>query len=138
MAILTHKEDTFECATAIKGDNYICLLDENGLTVARFDGITDFSEFSLDGAEYTAPTADHDCCIAVIRDDGTIGKGGHKCSDIGKAGGGNDVKTVELDFENWENGSFLEVLDDGTSITHTVLLDNGKPVYIDDIQIFWE
>lgn len=87
MPTLNYQDIYIDCAVAIKGNDYIHLLDETGTMVARFDGITDFSGFTLENGSYTDPTDDHDCYIAVIRDDGTIGKGGHKCSDIGKNDG---------------------------------------------------
>ena len=85
MPTLKYLGETFDCTTAIKGDNYIHLLDDNGVMVAAFDAITDFSGFTLENGSYVAPTADHSCRVAVIRDDGTIGVGGHTCEDIGNA-----------------------------------------------------
>ena len=85
MPTLNYLGGSFACATAIKGDNYIHLLNADGVMVAAFDNITDFSGFLLENGSYTSPTADHDCHVAVIRDDGTIGKGGHPCADIGTA-----------------------------------------------------
>ena len=82
MPTLKYLEQTYDCEVAIKGSDYIHLLDDNGCMVASFDGITDFSAFTLQNGSYTTPTADHDCHIAVIRDDGTIGKGGHTCSGV--------------------------------------------------------
>ena len=113
MATLIYKDDTFECVTAIKGDDYIRLLDKNGIMVASFEGITDFSEFSLSGGAYTSPTADHDCHIAVIRDDGTIGKGGHTCADIGltirEVGGGlklSESGVLSIDMADGDEVSY--------------------------------
>jgi hypothetical protein len=74
--------DEYSCATAIKGADYIHLLNEAGVMIAAFDEIKDFSGFKLTNGSYTSPAADHDCYLAVLRDDGTIGRGGHKCSDI--------------------------------------------------------
>lgn len=85
MPALKYLDGSYDCATAIKGPDYIRLLDENGVMVATFDNITDFSGFVLENGSYTSPTADHDCHVAVVRDDGTIGKGGHPCADIGTA-----------------------------------------------------
>lgn len=85
MPTLKYLGETFDCTTAIKGDNYIHLLDDNGVMVAAFDAITDFSGFTLENGSYVSPTADHSCRVAVIRDDGTIGVGGHTCEDIGNA-----------------------------------------------------
>ena len=82
MPTLTYLENSFDCTTAIKGNDYIRLLDENGILIASFEGIADFSAFTLTNGEYTTPTAENQCYLAVIRDDGTIAKGGHRCSDI--------------------------------------------------------
>lgn len=82
MPTLEYLDKSYDCTTAIKGEDYIRLLDENGCLVASFDGIADFSAFELHGGEYTEPTPAHDCYLAVIRDDGTFARGGHRCSDI--------------------------------------------------------
>ena len=82
MPTLKYLDGSFTCATAIKGNDYIHLLDENGVMVAAFDKISDFGGFTLEGGSYASPTADHNCYLAVIRDDGTIGRGGHRCCDV--------------------------------------------------------
>lgn len=86
MATVTYLGESYECSVALKGANYIHLLDANGGMIASFDGITDFSGFAISGGSWTVPASDDDCYLAVIREDGTIGKGGHKCSDVGKVG----------------------------------------------------
>ena len=85
MPTLKYLGDSFDCSTAIKGADYIHLLDENGIMVAAFDNISNFSGFTLENGSYTSPTAEHNCKVAVIRDDGTIGVGSHTCADIGNA-----------------------------------------------------
>ena len=57
MPTLTYLGDSFDCATAIKGDDYIHLLDENGALIVSFEGVSDFSGFNLTNGEYTSPTA---------------------------------------------------------------------------------
>lgn len=49
MAILTVYDEQFPCSVAMKGDDFIRLLDEAGNTVFYADGITDFSPYILDG-----------------------------------------------------------------------------------------
>lgn len=88
MATITYLGKSYECATALKGGDYIHLLDSNGDIVAAFDGISDFSGFSITNGQWTTPTADHDCFVAVVKDDGTMGKGGHRCSDVLSKSGG--------------------------------------------------
>lgn len=118
MPTLKYLDGTYECAVAIKGGDYIHLLDESGVMIVAFDEIKDFSKFTLTNGSYTSPTSDHDCYLAVIRDDGTLGRGGHKCSDIpmtaadlGAApagyglGPGPKVLTGDDDINTvWQNG----------------------------------
>ena len=82
MATVTYRDLSFECATALMGDTYVHLLDENGDMIVAFDGVTEFSLFGITGGEWSVPTPENDCYLAVLKDDGTIGKGGHKCCDI--------------------------------------------------------
>ena len=57
MPTLTYLEESFDCATAIKGEDYIHLLDENGILIVSFEGVADFTHFTLVNGEYTTPTA---------------------------------------------------------------------------------
>lgn len=82
MATVTFLGETYECTTALKGADYIHLLDANGDMTAAFDGVTDFGLFSITGGSWKEPTSAGDCYLAVVQDDGTIGKGGHKCCDL--------------------------------------------------------
>lgn len=65
---------TYSCVTAIKGSDYIRLLDEAGERVASFESIADFSIFAIAGGSWTTPKGVGDCPIAVVREDGTISK----------------------------------------------------------------
>ena len=82
MATVTHMNVDYSCATAIRGDDYVHLLNEDGEMTVAFDAISDFKDFSITDGDWTSPTADHNCYVAVVKDDGTMGKGNHKCSDI--------------------------------------------------------
>ncbi len=82
MATVTYLGETYECVTALKGADFIHLLDANGNMVAAFDGVTTFDGFDIADGSWTTPTADSDCYLAVVKDDGTTGKGGHKCCDL--------------------------------------------------------
>lgn len=45
---------------------------------------------------------------------------------------------TELDFTNWDNGSFTEVLDDGTETDYSVTFDSdGNPVSVGGVSITW-
>lgn len=99
MATVTYLDESYSCATALKGSDYVHLLDSNGEMIAAFDGVKDFSGFSITEGDWTSPTDDHNCYVAVVKDDGSMGKGGHKCSDIltgtvGIANGGTGATTA--------------------------------------------
>lgn len=82
MPTVTYNENSYSCTTALKGENYIHLLDTNGRMTVAFDGVVDFSGFSITGGNWTTPATENECHVAVLREDGTIGKGGHKCTHI--------------------------------------------------------
>ena len=86
--VVKYLDNSIECATALKGENYVHLLDADGRMIAAFDEVSDFSGFSIAGGSWTTPTANHNCYLAVVKDDGTIGKGGHRCSDVLSKSGG--------------------------------------------------
>lgn len=82
MATVIHMGVEYPCATALKGEDYVHLLNEQGKMIVAFDGVSDFSDFSIAGGTWITPTAENNCFLAVVKDDGTIGKGNHRCSDI--------------------------------------------------------
>lgn len=82
MITVTYLGESYECTTAIKGSNYIRLLDSSGCMIASFDGITDFRGFSISGGSWCVPKSEGECKVAVIREDGTIAEGGHVCKDL--------------------------------------------------------
>ena len=46
--------------------------------------------------------------------------------------------TTNIDFSNWDNGSFTETLSDGTTVDYAVTFDSdGKPTKINDCTITW-
>ena len=85
MPTVTYNSETFTCTTALKGADYIHLLDSSGNMLVSFDGVVDFSGFSITDGAWATPTEEDLCPIAVIEDDGTIGKSSFKPSDITKA-----------------------------------------------------
>lgn len=52
-----HSGEVFDCATAVKCDvnRFIKLYDENGFEIASFDDISDFSDYTASGGQFTAP-----------------------------------------------------------------------------------
>ena len=62
----------YECDVAVKCecDNYIKLYDSNGVEIAAFHNISDFSAFEISGGEYIAPC---DCTFPIVLTVYTIG-----------------------------------------------------------------
>ena len=81
MPNVTYLGTTYPCAKALKGDDYIHLLDSNGILIVAFDGIKDFTGFTID-TDWTIPLSNDECYLAVIGEDGIIRKGSHKCCQI--------------------------------------------------------
>lgn len=61
-----------QCAVALKGSDFIHLLDDAGVSVASFDGVIDFTAFTIQDGSWTSATPDNECPIAVIRPGGAI------------------------------------------------------------------
>lgn len=74
MPNVTFNGSTYSCTTAYKGSDYIHLLDSNGAMIVAFDGVSDFSGFSISGGSWTTPS-DANCCIAVFHEDGMLMRG---------------------------------------------------------------
>lgn len=82
MAKVTFMGTEYECATAIRGSDYIHLIDSNGVLIATFDGIVDFSAFTITSGTWSAARSDEACNIAIIGEDGVVRRGPLKCTDI--------------------------------------------------------
>ena len=56
---------TYECSVAVKCecDKYIKLYDENGVEIAAFHHISDFSDYTISGGSFTAPG---DCAAPIM------------------------------------------------------------------------
>ena len=95
MPTLKYLGDSYSCATAIKGTDYIHLLDETGMMVAAFDEIADFSGFTLENGSYTDPTAAQERLVAVVGDDGAVGRSEQRICDLATADHTHAALTVE-------------------------------------------
>ena len=60
MALVTHLDQEYTCSKAIKGEDYIHLLDNEGEIKTAFDGISDFKDFSITDGEWVTPTPEED------------------------------------------------------------------------------
>lgn len=79
---LTYLGVDYPCAKAVKGADYIHLLDEDGNVITAFHGVADFSGFSLSGCNWTQPDTCDKSHVAIIRSDGTIDKSNAKYEDF--------------------------------------------------------
>ena len=95
MITVTYEGKEFICATAYKGSNYIKLLDEAGCKVADFEGVVDFSLFTIDGGEWQEEPACEYCHIPVVLPDGSFAVSGHTCGRTPQVFYGS----VDIDFE---------------------------------------
>lgn len=82
MITVTYNDISIECSKALKGSNYIHLLNSSGLIIAAFENVKDFSAFAISGGEWTTPTSADSCYIAVLGEDGTIQKSNKKACDV--------------------------------------------------------
>lgn len=55
---LVHSGVTYECSVAVKceSDKYIKLYDANGVEIASFNYISDFSDYTLSGGSFVPPS----------------------------------------------------------------------------------
>lgn len=82
MITVLFRGKSYTCAVALKGTDYIHLLDANNKNVAFFDGVSDFTDFTISGGSWTTPATPDECYLVTMGEDGTLHKGSHKCSDI--------------------------------------------------------
>lgn len=102
MPNVTFNGNTYSCAVAYKGPDYVHLVDSNGVMIVAFDGVSDFSGFSIANGNWSAPS-EKNCCIAVFHEDGTLVRG----SKI--------ANSVTLDAKKWNNNSQTVTLTGMTS-----------------------
>lgn len=59
-----HCQREYECAVAVKceNDKYIKLYDANGVEIASFNNISDFSKYTISGGSFVAPC---DCTMPI-------------------------------------------------------------------------
>jgi hypothetical protein len=82
MAIVSYRNVTYHCSVAIKGDDYVHLMDSTGRLIAVFEGVHNFDAFSITDGDWEAPLDIGDCSVAIMRRDGIVVPGPHKCRDL--------------------------------------------------------
>ena len=125
MITVSYLGETYQCAKALKGTDYIHLLGSDGCMIAAFDGITDFRGFTISGGDWTSPTPNDECYLAVIGEDGVIRKGGHRCCDIP-----TDKSKLYLHtfYCNGNPKNVLTIVSDSVCYTDTALALSGHHV----------
>lgn len=74
MPNVTFNGNTYSCVTAYKGPDYVHLVDGDGTLVVAFDGVTDFSGFSITNGNWST-TSDKNCHLAIFGEGGAILRG---------------------------------------------------------------
>ena len=112
MPKVTHCGATYECAVAIKGSNFVRLVDANDKVLAYFGGVSDFSVFTISDGDWTDEEAPDNCYVAIMHEDGTIGKSTVKLCDIGAGGGGGGRvgEAVSVTPSNTDNGTYHDIV----------------------------
>ena len=85
MITVTYNDISIECSKALKGSDYVHLLDSSSRIIAAFEKVKDFSAFTISGGKWTTPTVADNCYIAVLGDDGTVQRSNKKASDVAMA-----------------------------------------------------
>lgn len=101
MITVTFCNESYQCAVALKGSDYVKLLDENSNVVASFLGVSNFSGFAIAGGGWTTPKASTACNVAVVHEDGSVSGCGKPMSQFmtaGSAFGGAMVLTNGVQY----------------------------------------
>lgn len=134
MPTVTYYNETFPCTTALKGADYIHLLDDAGNMIAAFDGVVDFSGFFISDGDWTSPTAADFCSVAVIEDDGTLGESSFAPKDFLKtdatpgsigAAPASIAFTLNLPASAWGTNGWAPMEQVANTLPHYMFDGNG-------------
>lgn len=145
---LIHCGVTYECDVAVKctDDNYIKLYDSNGVEIAAFYKITDYSDYELSGGDFIAPC---DCSFPIVLTTYIIGGRTITTNDWALSDAGEYYFEIENDLisGNATTCNVLLLFAPGTELEYTSTQESGKltlsigasaplaDVVIDSIQI---
>ena len=79
---VTYDGVTYTCDVALKGATYVHLVDSTGALVACFDGVSDFSLFTIADGSWTTPASADNCNVATVGEDGMLHKSDTKLCDL--------------------------------------------------------
>ena len=72
MIKVTYEETVYECTRAVKGVNYIRLYDSSNSLVAAFEGVSDFSMFTIEDGEWETGRSNRRVGAIATIDDGSV------------------------------------------------------------------
>lgn len=111
MPKVTYNETEYTCSKAIKGEDYIRLLDADCICIASFVGITDFSAFTITNGTWTPAPSEDELPVAVVAEDGTVIPSSRKCLELVTGGALSfaiellPVSTSTGSYETYTNGN---------------------------------
>lgn len=127
---VTHSGTTYDCDVAVKceNDKYIKLYDANGVEIASFHDISDFSEYTISGGSFIDPC---DCSMPIKLNTYIVGG----CTIPSNAWILSEDETeFYFEIENALISSNEETCDimlhfaEGTEITYNATQEGGKIV----------
>lgn len=129
---VTHCGTTYECAVAVKceDDKYIKLYDENGVEIAAFNNISDFSDYSITGGSFIAPC---DCEKPIVLQTYVIGGKTIKKSDWILSNGKYHYEIAnDLISGNTTTCDILIIFAEGTEFEYKATQEAGKITFYVD------
>ena len=129
---VTHSDVSYDCYVAVKctNDNYIKLYDENGVEIAAFHHITDFSEYTISGGSFVDPC---DCTAPIPLTAYSLGARTIKSGDWKKSGSKYIYEiTSNLISGNVNTCNIMLLFKSGTDLAYEASQDSGKvTLYVD-------
>lgn len=143
MPKVTHAGITYECAQAIRCDydKYIKLYDSNGIEMAAFYDIKDFSEYTVTDGSFDYP---QNCSFPIPLNTYLLGARVIEYDDWKPTGDGRLYYEIESEWitEQATTCNILLLFEEGTTLEYTATQENGKvTLYIsndpDDLNIIY-
>lgn len=122
MITVSFKGVNYECEKALKGEDYVRLIGSNGAIIAAFEGVNNFTGFTISGGEWSTPTEEDDCPLAVVGEDGKVRKSPLKACDILTT---EDKEAIDEQFEELKAAETVMVFI-GTHAEYNTLDAEGK------------